>query len=94
MPDLQNDSAIQELKTACDRAERVQKWRNSMIHSEVRFLENRPVLVDEGGKPLQIDREACEKKIREATRAGIAMEAAVPHLIAYEMDLEELVDEP
>jgi hypothetical protein len=51
-------------------------------------------LVDGDGKPLQIDRGVCEQKIREAIRAGIAMEAAVPHLVAYEMDLEDLIDEP
>jgi hypothetical protein len=93
-PDLQNDAVIEELELACNLAQSVQGWRNDRIHAEVRFLENRPVLVDEDGKPLQIDREACEEKIREAIRAGIAMEAAVPHLIAHEMDLEELIDEP
>jgi hypothetical protein len=93
-PDLQNDPAIEELELACNLAQSVQGWRNDRIHAEVRFLENRPVLVDEDGKPLQIDREACEKKIREAIRAGIAMEAAVPHLVAHDMDLEELIDEP
>jgi len=39
-------------------------------------------------------RAACEQKIREAIRAGTAMEAAVPHLVAYELDLEELGVEP
>ena len=93
-PDLQNDPVIEELELACNLAQSVQWWRNDRIHAEVRFLENRPVLVDEDGKPLQIDREACEKKIREAIRVGTAMEAAVPHLIAHEMDLRDLIDEP
>jgi hypothetical protein len=93
-PDLQNDPVIEELELACNLAQSVQGWRNDRIHAEVRFLENRPVLVDEYGKPLRIDREACEEKIREAIRAGIAMEAAVPHLVAHEVDLEELIDEP
>jgi hypothetical protein len=94
MLDLQNDPDIEELEKACDLAQKVQQWRNSRTHAEVRFAENRPVLIDEYGKPLQIDRDVCEQKIREAMQVGIAMEAAVPHLVAYEMDIEELSDEP
>jgi len=91
--DLRYDLDIQELKKACDLAEKVQQWRNSRIHAEVRFSENRPILVDEYGNPLQIDRDICEQKIREALRVGIAMEAAAPHLIAYRLDLDELSQE-
>jgi len=93
-PNLQNDPVIENLEMACDLVENVQKWRNDRIHAEVRFLENQALLVDGDGKPLQIDQAACEQKIREAIHAGIVMEAAVPHLVAHEMDLEELIDEP
>ena len=92
-PEMQSDPEIQELKASCDLAEGIQEWRNGRIHAEVRFLENRPVLVGGDGDPLEINREVCEQKILEAIRAGIAMEAAVPHLVAYELDLEELADE-
>ena len=92
-PDIQSDPEIQELKKACDLAEGIQEWRNGRIHAEVRFHETQPVLVDGNGLPLKIDRAACDQKIRETIRAGIAMEAAVPHLVAYELDLEELADE-
>jgi len=88
--DFLNDLEMAELVLACDLAETVQHWRNDRIHAEVRFLENRPVLVDRSGMPLQINREACEQRIREANRAGIALEAAIPHLVACKMDLEEL----
>jgi hypothetical protein len=93
-PEMQGAPEIQELKSACDLAESIQEWRNGRIHAEVRFHESQPVLVDGNGQPLEINREACEQKIREAIRAGIAMEAAVPHLVAYELDLEELGVEP
>ena len=93
-PSFQNDPVIENLEMACDLAENVQKWRNDRIHAEVRFLENQPLLMDGDGKPLQIDPGLCELKIREAIKAGIAMEAAVPHLVAHEMDLEDLIDEP
>lgn len=90
--DLPINPDIQELKTACDLAENVQKWRNSRIHAEVRFSENRPVLVDREGEPLQIDREECERKIRDAIRAGIAIEVNVSHLVAILKDLETLAE--
>jgi len=90
--DLPNDSDIQELKTGCDLAESVQRWRNSRIHADVRFAGPCPVLVDRDGKPLQIDREECEQKIREAIRAGIAMEAHVRPLVAFLQDIEALED--
>ena len=84
---------MEELKQACKLAKDLSKWRNDRIHSEVRFIENRPVILDEEGKPLQIDYETCEEKIRDAIRARGAMEASVPHLVAYEMDLIDLMDE-
>jgi len=84
---------VEELKQACKVATDVSKWRNERIHGEVRFIENQPVILDEEGKPLQIDYEACVEKIREAIRAGVAMEASVPSLVAYEMDLIDLKDE-
>jgi hypothetical protein len=84
---------MEELKQACNLAKDVSEWRNKRIHSEVRFIENRPVILDGEGKPLQIDCETCVEKIREAIRAGIAMEASVPHLVACEMDLYDLMDE-
>jgi hypothetical protein len=83
---------IEELARARQLAQDVSKWRNDRVHGEVRFIENQPVLLDEAGKPLQIDRQACEERIREAIRAGIAMEASIPQLVAYEMDLEILMD--
>jgi hypothetical protein len=83
---------IEELACARQLAQDVSKWRNDRVHGEVRFIESQPVLVDEAGKPLQIERHACEERIREAIRAGIAMEASVPQLVAYEMDLETLLD--
>jgi hypothetical protein len=92
-PDIQSDPEFQELKKACDLAEGIQEWRNGRIHAEVRFHESQPVLVNGNGLPLAINREACEQKIREAIRVGIAIEAAVLHLVAYELDLEELADE-
>jgi len=84
---------MEELKQACNLAKDVSEWRNKSIHSEVRFIENRPVILDGEGKPLQIDSETCEEKMREAIRAGVAMEASVPHLVACEMDLYDLMDE-
>jgi hypothetical protein len=85
-----DDPEIGELVEACNLAQRVQSWRNSRIHGEVRFVENQAVLVDSTGQPLETDREACEERIREAIKAGIAIETGVRHLVAYEMDLEEL----
>jgi hypothetical protein len=85
-----DDPEIEELVEACNLAQRVQGWRNSRIHGEVRFLENQAVLVDGTGQPLEIDREASEQRIREAIKAGIAIETGVPHLVTYKMDLEEL----
>jgi hypothetical protein len=85
---------IIELEEACKLAKDVSRWRNNSVHGEVRFNENRPVLVDEKGQPLQIDYETCLQKVREATRAGIAMQASVPNLAAYYMDLHDLMDEP
>ena len=35
----------------------------------------------------------CEEKIREAIRAGVNMEASMPHLVACKMDLRDLMDE-
>jgi hypothetical protein len=93
-PEMQRDLEIQKLSQACDLAEDIQEWRNRRIHAEVRFHENQPVLVDGNGRPLEINREACEQKIRDAIRAGIAMETAIPHLVAYELDLGELAPEP
>jgi hypothetical protein len=87
-------SEIEELKQACKLAKDVSKWRNDRIHSEVRFNENRPVVVDSEGRPLQIDYDICVQKIREAIHAGIAMQATVPHLVACEMDLHDLMDDP
>jgi hypothetical protein len=84
---------LEELKQACKLAADVSKWRNKRIHGEVRFIENQPVILDEEGKPLRIDYEACVEKIREAIRAGVAMEATVPSLVAYEMDLIDLMDD-
>jgi hypothetical protein len=84
---------VEELKQACKLATDVSKWRNMMIHGEVRFIENQPVILDEEGKPLQIDYETCVEKIREAIRAEVAMEASVPHLVACEIDLYDLMDE-
>lgn len=85
-----DDDTLCELGGACKLAQKVQKWRNARIHAEVRFNENRPALFGPSG-PLRIDREECEQKIKEAIRAGIAMEAAVPHLVALKQDLEELL---
>jgi hypothetical protein len=82
-----------ELKAACDIAEALGSWRNARIHAEVRFSENQPVIVDEAGKPLRIDVAVCEEKIREAIRAATVMETYIPHLVAYDMDLEELMDD-
>src|SRR5439155_23374793 len=85
---------VQELQDACRLAEDVAKWRNKRIRGEVRFInENQPVILDEQGKPLQIDYHTCVEKIREAIHAGIAMQASVPHLVAYEMDLRDLMGE-
>ena len=84
---------MEELEQACKLAKDVSKWRNDRIHSEVRFIENQPVILDDEGKPLQIDYETCVEKIREAIRGGVAMEASVPHLVAFEMDLYDLMDE-
>jgi len=84
---------MEELKRACKLATDVSKWRNKVIHGEVRFIENHPVILDEEGKPLQIDYETCVGKIREAIHAGVAMEASVPSLVAYEMDLVDLMDD-
>ena len=84
---------MDELEQACKLAKGVSKWRNDRIHSEVRFDENRPVIVDEEGNPLQIDYQSCVQKIREAIRAGIAMQASVPHLVAYGMDLHDLMED-
>jgi|SRR5208337_2255028 len=83
---------MEELQQACKLAKDVSKWRNDRIHSEVRFIENRPVILDEEGKRLQIDYQTCVEKIREAIHAGVAMEASVPHLVACEMDLHDLMD--
>jgi len=69
------------------------KWRNERIHGEVRFIENQPVIVDETGRPLQINVQICEEKMRDAIRAGVNMEASMPHLVACEMDLRDLMDE-
>lgn len=85
---LTDDPDVQELSAACDLAEKVQKWRNRRIHAEVRFAEDSPVLTDPNGTPLRIDPAECAQKIREAIRAGIAMETAVPHLVAYLQDIE------
>jgi hypothetical protein len=84
---------MEELKQACKLATDVSKWRNQRIHGEVRFIENQPVILDEEGKPLQIDYDACAEKIQEAIRAGVAMEASVPSLVAYKMDLIDLMDD-
>jgi len=51
------------------------------------------VILDEEGKPLQIDYQTCLEKKREAIRAGVAMEASVPQLVACMMDLHDLMDE-
>jgi hypothetical protein len=93
-PDPNFSEEVRELRVACDLAESVRTWRNERIHAEVRFAgENQPVIVDETGNRLNIDIEACEGKIREAIHAGIVMEAVIPRLVAYKMDLEELSDE-
>ena len=85
---------VRELQSGLDLADGVRKWRNERIHAEVRFTgEGQPVIVDETGRPLHFDIDACERKIREAIRAAIVIEAAVPHLVAYEKDLQELMDE-
>jgi hypothetical protein len=82
---------VGDLKEACELAEKLCKWRDQRIHAEVCFIENQPVLVDEGGKLLDIDLGACEEKIREAIRAKVGMQAAIPSFVAYERDLEELM---
>jgi hypothetical protein len=92
-PDPNFSEELRELRDACDTAESVSRWRNERIHAEVRFAENRPVMVDETGSRLHIDIEACEGKIREAIHAGVVMETVIPHLVAYKMDFEELLDE-
>jgi len=85
---------VRELQSGLDLADIVRKWRNERIHAEVRFTgEGQPVIVDEAGRPLHFDVDECDRKRREAIRAAIAIEAAAPHLIAYEMDLQELMDE-
>jgi len=87
------DPETEELKQACNLASGLSKWRNERIHSELQFMENQPVMVDETGRPLQIDVDTCQEKIREAIRAGVNMEASMPHLVACEMDLSDLMDE-
>jgi hypothetical protein len=84
---------VGDLKEACELAESLSKWRNQRIHAEVRFIENQPVLLDESGKLLDIDLEACVEKTREAVRAKVGMQAAIPSFVAYEKDLEELMEE-
>jgi hypothetical protein len=91
---LSHDPDIHELKTACDLAESIQKWRNDRIHAEVRFDENRPGLVDRDGKPLQLDREECEQKIRQTIRAGITIEASTRGIVAFLQDLDEIGESP
>jgi hypothetical protein len=93
-PDLPNDREIHELKTACDLAESVQKWRNDRIHAEVQFAENRPVLVDSDGKPLEVDREECEQKIRDAIRAGVTIVESTGGIAAFLQDLEAIGESP
>jgi hypothetical protein len=89
-----HDAEVDELKEACKVAEDVARWRNERIHGEVKFInDNQPVLLDEQGEPLRISYETCREKIGEAVRARIAMEATVPHLVAWEMDLDDLTDE-
>jgi hypothetical protein len=84
---------VGDLKEACELAASLCKWRNQRIHAEVCFIENQPVLVDESGKLLDIDIEACEERIRETIRAKNGMRAAIPSFVAYERDLEELMEE-
>ena len=86
-------SEMVELEEACKVAKVVSRWRNDRVHGEVRFNENRPVVVDENGQPLQIDYRTCVEKMRGAIRAGIAMQASIPHLVACYMDLHDLMDE-
>ena len=93
VPNSHTTPEIEELIQACNLAQDVQKWRNDTTHSEVRFKENRYVLLDWEGNPLQIDYQTCVEKIREAIHAGVTMEASVPHLVACEMDLHDLMDE-
>jgi hypothetical protein len=87
------DPETEQLTQACNLASGVSKWRNERIHSELRFIENQPVMVDETGRPMQIDVDTCQEKIREAIRAGVNMEASMPHLVVCEMDLRDLMDE-
>lgn len=68
---MQSDPEIQELKKACDLAEGIQEWRNGRIHAEVRFQESQPVLVDGNGRPLEINREACEQKFARRSGPGL-----------------------
>jgi len=89
----QLSSELVELEAACKAAKDVSRWRNNSVHGEVRFNENRPVVVDEEGRPLRIDYQTCVEEMREAIGAGIAMQASVPHLVAYYMDLHDLMDE-
>ena len=42
------------------------------------------------GKPLQIDREESEERIREAIRAGIAMEVSIRSIVAFLQDFDAL----
>ena len=57
--DSETVEEIEELKHACKLAKDVSEWRNKSIHCDVRFIENRPVILDEEGKPLQVDYQTC-----------------------------------
>jgi len=83
----------EELGKACNLASDLSQWRNRRIHGKVKFLENHPVLVDETGTPLRITVQTCEEKIRDAIHAAVNMEASIPHLVARDMDLLDLMDE-
>jgi hypothetical protein len=73
-------------------ARQVSEWRNDRIHGEVRFIDNRLILVGDDDQPLQINETICMEKANLAIQALVEMQAHVPFLVSC-LDLDDAIDE-
>jgi hypothetical protein len=83
---------LDRLKTACEAAGRVGKWRNTRIHAEVRLDTGFNVFYDRDGNRVFIERSDCDLMRNDAAIARDTMAECVPLLVSM-MDLKAKISE-
>lgn len=86
--------SVRNLRDASDIIAALSNWRNDRIHARVRMTEDGYALYDKRtGNRLELHRDQLEKKIEQAVKAIVTLEADVQHLVGqlkWDEEFEEM----